>query len=197
MTFPKKYPYSPPTFRFTPPLYHPNVYLDGKLCISILHPPGDDITSGESASERWSPLQGVESVLRSVLLLLDDPEVSSPANVDASVLYRKDREDFKSKVAIDVARSKFDIPEGFVVPTVMVENAPVKDEEDRDFWVESEAEDDFGGSSSDEEIGQFNDGDESEEMEGMETEDEDDAEEEEEEEGDEEEDDEGTVTGKT
>lgn len=87
MLFPNDYPYQPPKFRFKTHITHPNIYADGTLCISILHKPGEDLTSGEEASERWSPLQGAESVLRSVLLLLDDPEINSPANVDASVLY--------------------------------------------------------------------------------------------------------------
>ncbi|KAG9562860.1 hypothetical protein KCU77_g20211, partial [Aureobasidium melanogenum] len=52
MTFPKNYPYSPPEFKFTRPMFHPNVYPDGKLCISILHPPGEDEMSGELAAER-------------------------------------------------------------------------------------------------------------------------------------------------
>ena len=37
MRFPQDFPFSPPSFRFTPALYHPNVYRDGRLCISILH----------------------------------------------------------------------------------------------------------------------------------------------------------------
>lgn len=41
---------SPPEFKFVRPLFHPNIYPDGKLCISILHAPGEDETSGELAS---------------------------------------------------------------------------------------------------------------------------------------------------
>uniref|UniRef100_A0A8H7K7R5 Ubiquitin-conjugating enzyme E2 2 n=1 Tax=Bionectria ochroleuca TaxID=29856 RepID=A0A8H7K7R5_BIOOC len=79
MRFPNDYPYQPPTFRFTTrDIFHPNIYPDGNLCISILHRPGDDAQSGELASERWNVLHGVESVLRSVLLLMDDPEINSP-----------------------------------------------------------------------------------------------------------------------
>ncbi|KAF9695024.1 hypothetical protein EKO04_007044 [Ascochyta lentis] len=51
MTFPRNYPHSPPDFKFVRPLYHPNIYPDGRLCISILHPPGDDEMSGELAAE--------------------------------------------------------------------------------------------------------------------------------------------------
>lgn len=146
MTFTNQYPYAPPTFKFVRPIYHPNIYPDGKLCISILHPPGDDIMSGEVAQERWSPLQGVESVLRSVLLLFDDPECSSPANVDAGVMYRKDRPAYIKKAVADVEVSKKDIPEGFLMPTSLEEKPPAKIAEDDDFWAESDA--DFGSDSS-------------------------------------------------
>lgn len=47
---PRNYPMSPPEFKFLRPVIHPNIYKDGKLCISILHPPGDDELSGEKAS---------------------------------------------------------------------------------------------------------------------------------------------------
>lgn len=39
---------------------HPNVFPDGKVCISILHPPGEDaFNPQESAAERWSPVHTV------------------------------------------------------------------------------------------------------------------------------------------
>jgi len=148
MTFSDKYPFSPPSFKFTRPIYHPNVYLDGRLCISILHAPGEDEQSGELASERWSPLQGVESVLRSVLLLLDDPEISSPANVDAGVMYRDDRAQYNQRAKDTVAISKRDIPEGFIMPTILDTAPPAKMVDDDAFWAESDAEDDFGASDS-------------------------------------------------
>ncbi|CAG5098839.1 Oidioi.mRNA.OKI2018_I69.XSR.g16024.t1.cds [Oikopleura dioica] len=85
--FPKDYPYKPPIVRFTTPMFHPNVYADGAVCISILHSPVNDPMSGELASERWSPSQSVRSVLLSIVSLLNEPNTSSPANVDASVLY--------------------------------------------------------------------------------------------------------------
>ncbi|KAI1761302.1 ubiquitin-conjugating enzyme/RWD-like protein [Hypoxylon sp. FL1150] len=149
MTFTDDYPYQPPTFRFLIPIYHPNVYPEGKLCISILHTPGEDITSGEAASERWSPLQGVESVLRSVLLLLDDPEINSPANVDASVMYRDDRATYNKKAKEIVERSKKDIPSDFVMPTTLEPPPPPKSaDDDAAFWAESDEELDFGGSDT-------------------------------------------------
>ena len=58
------------------------VYPNGAVCISILHPPGDDPLRYESASERWSPVQGVRSVLLSVLSMLAEPNIESGADIE-------------------------------------------------------------------------------------------------------------------
>src|ERR1700761_4067329 len=65
------------------------VYPDGKVCISILHPPGDDPNRYELASERWSPIQSVEKILLSVMSLLAEPNDESPADVDMAKLFRE------------------------------------------------------------------------------------------------------------
>ena len=44
------------------------VYKDGRVCISILHDPGDDPHGYETAAERWSPVQSVRT-LTSVTLV--------------------------------------------------------------------------------------------------------------------------------
>jgi ubiquitin-conjugating enzyme E2 R len=132
------------------PLYHPNIYPDGRLCISILHQPGDDEMSGESAAERWSPVQRVETVLLSVLSLLDDAEVNSPANVDAGVLFRGNPDMYKTMVKKDLETSKQDIPADFVMPTHESAFQTKKETDDFDMsWEDSDAES-FGGSDSDE-----------------------------------------------
>jgi len=148
MTFTDKYPMSPPTFKFLRPIWHPNIYEDGRVCISILHAAGEDEQSGELASERWSSVQSVESVLRSILVLLDNPEISSPANVDASVMYRDNTAAYNVKALAAVETSKQDIPAGFTMPTELVEARPEKIEDDEDFWNQSADEDDFGASDS-------------------------------------------------
>jgi ubiquitin-conjugating enzyme E2 R len=140
-------------FRFKNPLHHPNVYPDGRLCISILHAPGDDEMSGESAAIRWSPAQRVESVLLSVLSLLDDANIDSPANVDASVMLRDHKNEYMAMVHKDLEASKRDIPPDFVMPTADAFNAR-KDEvvAFEDNWADSDAELDFSGSDSDEDM---------------------------------------------
>lgn len=92
MKFPHDYPYSPPSIRFITKVWHPNVYENGDLCISILHPPVDDPQSGELPCERWNPTQNVRTILLSVISLLNEPNTFSPANVDASVMYRRWRD---------------------------------------------------------------------------------------------------------
>merc|ERR1712115_121876 len=92
MKFPSDYPYSPPSIRFITKVWHPNVYENGDLCISILHPPVDDPHSGELPCERWNPTQNVRTILLSVVSLLNEPNTYSPANVDASVMFRRWKE---------------------------------------------------------------------------------------------------------
>ncbi|KAF2300390.1 hypothetical protein GH714_012853 [Hevea brasiliensis] len=84
MSFPSNYPNSPPTVKFTSEIWHPNVYPDGLVCISILHPPGDDPNGYELASERWMPIHTVESIVLSIISMISSPNDESPANVEAA-----------------------------------------------------------------------------------------------------------------
>ena len=110
-------------------MWHPNIYENGDVCISILHPPIDDPQSGELPSERWNPTQNVRTVLLSVISLLNEPNTFSPgrlavnsqvlksiysANVDASVMYRRWREsdgrdeEYKTIIIRQVKKSQED-----------------------------------------------------------------------------------------
>ncbi|KAH7297955.1 hypothetical protein KP509_25G020800 [Ceratopteris richardii] len=106
MSFPPNYPNSPPSVRFTSEMWHPNVYPDGRVCISILHAPGDDPNGYELASERWSPVHTVETILLSIIAMLSSPNDESPANIDAAKEWRESREEFKRKVSRIVRRSQ-------------------------------------------------------------------------------------------
>jgi len=99
MKFPQDYPNNPPEMVFKSKMWHPNIYDDGKVCISILHPPGEDaMNSQETAEERWRPILGAESILISVISMLNDPNIDSPANIDASVMFRDDIELYQKTV---------------------------------------------------------------------------------------------------
>jgi len=117
MKFPDEYPMLPPELKFISDFWHPNVYKEtGVVCISILHPPGDDEMSGEIAAERWMPTQTVTTILLSVISLLNAPNTSSPANVDASVEWRKDPELFKKKCLRLVDKANKERPTHVVIP---------------------------------------------------------------------------------
>lgn len=108
----------------------------------------------EPDAETWSPVQTVESVLISIVSLLEDPNISSPANVDAAVDFRKNPEQYKQRVKMEVERSKQDIPPGFEMPTSDTaylsqhknENPHDQHQNQRDisenFWYDSDLEDD-------------------------------------------------------
>ena len=94
--FPKSYPMEPPVVTVQN-IIHPNIYTDGKVCISILHS-GRDTYGYEQDSERWSPSHNVNSILLSIISMLSDPNFESPANIDASVLWKNNPETYKKKV---------------------------------------------------------------------------------------------------
>jgi len=81
-------------------MWHPNIYENGDLCISILHPPKEDEYGYEDAGERWLPVHSVESILMSVISLLstDPPNTDSPANLDAAKEVREDIRAYRKKV---------------------------------------------------------------------------------------------------
>ncbi|GAA5843056.1 hypothetical protein JCM11251_002718 [Rhodosporidiobolus azoricus] len=98
--FPPDFPLRPPKMKFLTEMWHPNIYKNGEVCISILHEPGVDQYGYEDASERWLPVHGVESILISVISLLsqDTPDINSPANVDAAKEVREDIVGYRKKV---------------------------------------------------------------------------------------------------
>jgi len=116
MKFPNDYPMSPPVVTFLSSFWHPNVYPDGKVCISILHPPGHDEMSGELPGERWLPTQTVTTILLSIISLLSAPNTASPANVDASVEWRKDNAGYRKRIAGLIEKANNDLPSHVKIP---------------------------------------------------------------------------------
>ncbi|CAF9930441.1 hypothetical protein IMSHALPRED_008174 [Imshaugia aleurites] len=105
LIFPPEYPHLPPKMTFQTPIFHPNVYPSGDVCISILHAPANDPYGYESASERWSPVQTPETILLSVISMLSSPNDESPANVEAARLWREDTKEFRKRCRANVRAS--------------------------------------------------------------------------------------------
>jgi len=92
MQFDEQYPNKPPQVKFTSRMFHPNVYASGELCLDILQ-------------NRWSPTYDVGAILTSVQSLLNDPNTSSPANVEASNLFKEHKREYHKRVRETVERS--------------------------------------------------------------------------------------------
>jgi ubiquitin-conjugating enzyme E2 G1 len=100
LKFPHDFPNNPPKMKFTTPnFWHPNVYKDGRVCISILHEAKEDeLNPQERIDEKWRPIISVEAILVSVLSMLSDPNFESPANIDASVMMKSDTKAYKKRI---------------------------------------------------------------------------------------------------
>eukprot|EP00946_MAST-07B_sp_MAST-7B-sp1_P001482 g1482.t1 len=114
---PRTYPLNPPKMRFTSKMWHPNIYPDGRVCISILHAPGQDQFGYEREEERWSPIQSIDKIILSVLSILADPNDESPANIDAAKMWREDRASYIKIVRGTVRDSLgLSVPEDAALP---------------------------------------------------------------------------------
>lgn len=105
MRFPIQYPEEPPIFKFITPMWHPNIEKEGNVCISILHKSGNDDFGYEELNERWMPVRSAESVIMSIVCLLNSPNCESSANQDAGLQYRDNKEAYYKKVRQYTQRS--------------------------------------------------------------------------------------------
>ncbi|KXH39022.1 SUMO-conjugating enzyme ubc9 [Colletotrichum nymphaeae SA-01] len=92
ITFPEvlretEYPTKPPKCKFVPPLFHPNVYPSGTVCLSILN-----------EEEAWKPAITVKQILLGIQNLLDDPNPESPAQAEAYSLFKKDKAEYEKRI---------------------------------------------------------------------------------------------------
>lgn len=87
LIFPAEYPTKPPRCKFTPPLFHPNVYPSGTVCLSIVN-----------EDEDWKPAITVKQILVGIQSLLNEPNIASPAHSEAFNLYRKDRTAYDKRI---------------------------------------------------------------------------------------------------
>lgn len=92
LQFDEQYPNKPPSVKFLSPMFHPNVYASGDLCLDILQ-------------NRWSPTYDVSLILTSIQSLLNDPNINSPANVEAANLYKDHRSQYVKRVRDTVENS--------------------------------------------------------------------------------------------
>ncbi|ORX40606.1 putative ubiquitin-conjugating enzyme [Kockovaella imperatae] len=87
MTFPEDFPTKPPKCKFEPPLFHPNVYPSGTICLSILN-----------EDQSWKPSITIKQIVLGVQDLLDNANINDPAQVDAYSMFKNDREKYNKRI---------------------------------------------------------------------------------------------------
>ncbi|GBP64733.1 SUMO-conjugating enzyme UBC9-A [Eumeta japonica] len=81
------YPSSPPKCKFEPPLFHPNVYPSGTVCLSLLDEEKD-----------WRPAITIKQILLGIQDLLNEPNVKDPAQAEAYTIYCQNRLEYDKRV---------------------------------------------------------------------------------------------------
>uniref|UniRef100_A0A7S1FY89 SUMO-conjugating enzyme UBC9 n=1 Tax=Corethron hystrix TaxID=216773 RepID=A0A7S1FY89_9STRA len=94
MEFSEEYPSKPPKCKFTPPLFHPNVYPSGTICLSILN-----------EEEGWRPAITLKQMVLGIQDLLDDPNPNSPAQSEAYNLYMRNKAEYSRRVRVEAKRN--------------------------------------------------------------------------------------------
>ncbi|KAI1402986.1 putative NEDD8 conjugating enzyme [Hypoxylon fuscum] len=79
------YPHEPPKVRCQQKIYHPNIDLEGKVCLNILR-------------EDWKPVLNLNAVIVGLQFLFLEPNASDPLNKEAADDLRQSRETFRRNV---------------------------------------------------------------------------------------------------
>ena len=82
---PDHYPHTPPKVHCETKIYHPNINLEGKVCLNILR-------------EDWKPVLDINAVIYGLIFLFYEPNPADPLNHEAAELFRKDAKHFERLV---------------------------------------------------------------------------------------------------
>lgn len=86
---PDDYPHKPPKVKCETKVYHPNIDLQGNVCLNILR-------------QDWNPVLTLSAVLYGLQLLFLEPNPDDPLNKEAAALLKKDKFAFKHNVDISL-----------------------------------------------------------------------------------------------
>jgi len=91
---PASYPHEPPKVRCTQTVYHPNIDLEGNVCLNMLR-------------EDWKPVLSLNAVAIGLQYLFLDPNPDDPLNKEAATDLRASREQFLRTVALTMKGGSF------------------------------------------------------------------------------------------
>lgn len=106
MTFSADYPEKPPTVKFKPiagqPLFHPNVYTDGGVCMSIINPEGSRHHYGSGGT--WKPSLTIKQVLLALQTFLDEATSLAAGREEAYRLFTHNKDEYAKRVRAQVEK---------------------------------------------------------------------------------------------
>ena len=79
------YPYAPPKVKCTTKVYHPNIDLEGNVCLNILR-------------EDWKPVLTINALVYGIQHLFLQPNSEDPLNIDAANELKANRDLFEQNV---------------------------------------------------------------------------------------------------
>ncbi|KAL4928217.1 NEDD8-conjugating protein UBC12 [Aspergillus undulatus] len=86
----QNFPHDPPKVKCTQKIYHPNIDLEGNVCLNILR-------------EDWKPVLNLNAVVVGMQFLFLEPNASDPLNKEAAEDLRQNRDLFKRNVRNSMA----------------------------------------------------------------------------------------------
>ena len=99
IVFPADYPFSPPAVKFLTgdgyTRFHPNLYVEGKVCLSIL---------GTYSGPSWSASQSLSSVLMSILALLDTNPLAHEPSYSSGTLHDVKHKEYADAIEHNIVR---------------------------------------------------------------------------------------------
>ncbi|KAF2706240.1 hypothetical protein K504DRAFT_76044 [Pleomassaria siparia CBS 279.74] len=81
----QNFPHDPPKVKCTQKIYHPNIDLEGNVCLNILR-------------EDWKPVLNLNAAVVGLQFLFLEPNASDPLNKEAAEDLKANREGFKRNV---------------------------------------------------------------------------------------------------
>ena len=88
---PDNYPHTPPSVKCDYPYpYHPNIDLQGNVCLNLL-------------KEDWSSILAVQQVVHGLIFLFLEPNPSDPLNLEAAEVMRNNQHQFRQNVNTSLA----------------------------------------------------------------------------------------------